>query len=187
VEQVSVLIVDDEPDVLVILHDLLRLHLVTPRVDTASSGTVALALIKSHDYDVVISDVLIPDMDGFTLTGKIGALRPNTPTVLVTAHGDRDIGVRAMNSGAYAFVTKPIDREYLMAWVARAIHMRRLGRNLESQRDDLKRQTEMLQRANLALHEAIEKHRCHEGLLEKSIQQERLHPLYDTIQPRKEH
>jgi DNA-binding NtrC family response regulator len=160
-DQVSVLIVDDEPDVLVILDDLLRSHLVDPKVDTASSGTAALALITSHDYDVVISDVLIPDMDGFSLTGKISAVRPNTRTVLVTAHGDRDVGVKAMNSGAYAFVTKPIDREYLMAWVRRAIHMRRLSRNLESQRHDLQRRAEILQRANLALHEAIEKHRRH--------------------------
>ena len=121
-KRVSVLIVDDEPDVLVILNDLLRFHLVDPHVDTARSGTAALALIRRHDYDLAISDVLMPDMDGFTLTGKVGAVRPNTPTILVTAHGDRDVGVRAMNSGAYAFVTKPIDHEYLMAWVARAIH-----------------------------------------------------------------
>ena len=125
-DEVSVLIVDDEPDVLVILDDLLRFTLVNPKIDTVTSGTAALTLLTSRDYDVVISDVLIPDIDGFTLTRKIGCLRPNTPTVLVTAYRDRDAEARAINSGAYALVTKPLDHGYLIACVRGAIHQRRV-------------------------------------------------------------
>src|ERR1044071_2190139 len=99
---VSILIVDDEPDLLVILHDFFSFHFVDPKIDTARSGANALTLLQSHDYDVIISDVLIPDMDGFALLSKIASIRPNTPTLLVTAHGGRDVAARAMHSGAYA-------------------------------------------------------------------------------------
>jgi DNA-binding NtrC family response regulator len=103
------LVVDDDPDALVIIQDWLRFHLPQVTVHTATSSTGALALIKDHDYDAIISDIRMPGMDGLELTTKVLECRPNTPVLLMTAHGDRDLGVKALHTGAYAYVLKPID------------------------------------------------------------------------------
>ena len=61
-------------------------------------------------------------------------MRPGTPTLLITGHGEHDLAVRALRGGAYDFVAKPIDRDYFIASLERAIGMRRLDREVERQR-----------------------------------------------------
>jgi two-component system, sensor histidine kinase and response regulator len=117
----KLLIVDDDHDFLVILQDLLAFHLGHLEIDTATSGTEAWSLIQLNHYDAVLSDVRMPDMDGFTLLKRVSKERPNTPFLLMTAHGDSQLGHEAMAQGAYAYLQKPIDREYLMQCLRRAL------------------------------------------------------------------
>ncbi|MEP6888650.1 MAG: response regulator, partial [Nitrospirales bacterium] len=90
-----------------------------------------LERIGQTDYDAVVSDVKMPGMDGFQLMERVLTIRPTTSTLLVTGHGDHDMGVKALNAGAYAFIPKPIDREFFVAWLKRAIQLRQLSRTVE--------------------------------------------------------
>lgn len=162
-----VLLVDDDPDFIVILQDFLPLHLGQVKIDTATSGIEALPLVKMNDYDAIISDIRMPHMDGFTLMRNISEYHYETPTLLVSAHGDRDLGVQALNSGAYAYLQKPIDREYLAAWVKRAIQFRRLTRDVHRHRRDLEERAERLEKVNQALQDEIEqREKCEHQLRE---------------------
>ena len=84
-------------------------------------------------------------MDGLALLDEIGKVRPGTPTLLITGHGEHDLAVQALRGGAYDFVAKPIDRDYFIASLERAIGMRRLDREVERQRLALQRHASVLE------------------------------------------
>jgi PAS domain S-box-containing protein len=125
------LIVDDDPDLLVILPEAIQLRLPDSVIDTAPSSQMALERIKVVDYDAIVTDIKMPGMDGLALMQQIRQMRPSTPTLLMTAHGEHDLAVRSLESGAYAFLQKPLDRVFLSAWLKRAIELRQLSRALE--------------------------------------------------------
>ncbi len=97
------------------------------------------------DYDAIVSDVKLPGMDGLALMEKVKEMRPGTPILLITGHGEHDLAVQALRGGAYDFVQKPIDRDYFVASLERAIQMRQLDRRVEQQRVDLERHARVLQ------------------------------------------
>lgn len=125
------LIVDDDPDLLVILPEAIQVRLPDSVIDTAPSAQAALERIKAVDYDAIVTDIKMPGMDGLALMHEIRQVRPSTPTLLMTAHGEHDLAVKSLESGAYAFLQKPLDRAFLSAWLKRAIELRQLSRALE--------------------------------------------------------
>jgi PAS domain S-box-containing protein len=125
------LIVDDDPDLLVILPEAIQLRLPDSVIDTAPSSQMALERIKVVDYDAIVTDIKMPGIDGLALMQQIRQMRPSTPTLLMTAHGEHDLAVKSLESGAYAFLQKPLDRMFLSAWLKRAIELRQLSRALE--------------------------------------------------------
>jgi signal transduction histidine kinase len=141
----QILIVDDDTAVLEALPEALRLRMKGVEIDTSESAFDALEKIKSKDYDVIVSDIKMPGMDGLRLLTEIKQIRPGTPTLLVTGHGERDLAVQALRGGAYDFVQKPIDRDYFVASLERAIHVRLLDRHVEQQRRDLERHARVLE------------------------------------------
>jgi two-component system phosphate regulon sensor histidine kinase PhoR len=135
VSDARILIVDDDPALLDALPRALRLRMKSLRVDTCESAPAAIAKIQDVDYDAIVSDIKMPGMDGLALLGEIKEIRPSTPTLLITGHGERDLTVQALRGGAYDFIQKPIERDYLVAALTRAIEKRRLDRELEEQRE----------------------------------------------------
>lgn len=129
-----ILIVDDDVALLQALPALLRLRMKGVRIDTCDSALDALVQIAAWDYDAIVSDIKMPGMDGLALMAKISLLRPNTPTLLITGHGEHDLAVRALQVGAYAFIQKPIDRNSFMDSLTAAIRKRRLSRQGERRR-----------------------------------------------------
>ena len=99
-----ILIVDDDPALLEALPDNIRTRIPDLVIDTADSGTRALMLIAKHDYDAIVTDIKMPEMDGLSLLEKVRQVRPGTPTLLITGHGERDLAVRALRGGAYDFI-----------------------------------------------------------------------------------
>src|SRR6185503_13599184 len=97
------------------------------------------------DYDAIVTDIKMPGMDGLALLEEIDERRPGTPTLLITGHGEHDLAVQALRGGAYDFVAKPIDRDYFIASLERAIRMRRLDRQVERQRVALERHARVLE------------------------------------------
>jgi len=125
-----ILIVDDDTALLQALPQALSIRLTAIEVDTSDSALQALELIQDHNYDAIVSDIKMPGMDGLALLEKIQDLRPETPTLLITGHGEHDLAVQALRGGAYDFIQKPIDRDYMIAALTRAIQTCRLRREV---------------------------------------------------------
>ena len=131
-----VIVIDDDPILLQALTETVRLGIENVTVDQSDSPKTALEWIGSTDYDVIISDIKMPDMDGLTLLDNIQALRPGIPTILITGHHECDLAVKALRNGAYDFIQKPIDRRYFLKALNAAIQVRTLIREAaESDRD----------------------------------------------------
>ena len=131
---IYILIVDDDSALLQALPEALHLRMDGLKIDTAESAVTALDQIALTDYDAIITDVKMPGMDGLALLEKIKDLRPQTPTLLITGHGEHDLTLQALRGGAYDFIQKPIERDYLIASLKRAIEARQLSRQVEAQR-----------------------------------------------------
>jgi PAS domain S-box-containing protein len=145
VTDARILIVDDDEALLEALPEALRMRMNGVQIDTSPSAPAALELIREVDYDAIVSDIKLPGMDGLALLTEVKELRPGTPTLLITGHGEHDLAVQALRGGAYDFVQKPIDRDYFVASLERAIRMRRLDRQVQQQRVDLERHARVLQ------------------------------------------
>ncbi len=140
-----ILIVDDDPALLQALPYTVSLRLPEAKVDTSSTAQRALELIRAHDYDTIVSDIKMPGMDGLELLAKIHELRPESFTLLITGHGDHDLAIGALRGGAYDYLLKPIDRDYFVAALDRALHTRRLRRQVVEQRLSLELHTRSLE------------------------------------------
>lgn len=128
-----ILIVDDDISLLEALPHMISLRIHGVQVDTFDSALQALKQLQQRDYDAVVSDIKMPEMDGLELLAKIQELQPDIPTLLITGHGDQMLITQALRSGAYDFIQKPIDRVYFVAALHRAIQTRQLRRQVREQ------------------------------------------------------
>ena len=122
----AVLVVDDDVAIGKVLVALLQQRgLEATHVPSAEEAIVAL---DARPYDVVLSDVRMPGMDGMTLLDRIGGRFPGLPVVLVTAHGSVALAVEAMKRGAADFVQKPFDKDEIGFVVEKALASSRRAR-----------------------------------------------------------
>jgi two-component system phosphate regulon sensor histidine kinase PhoR len=140
-----VLIVDDDPALLEALPEALRLRMSALDVEACDSASGALARIADEDFDAIVTDIKMPGMDGLALLDEIQTLRPDTPTLLITGHGEHDLAIQALRRGAYDYIQKPIDRDYFTASLGRAIEKRELAKRVELQRLELERHAHVLE------------------------------------------
>lgn len=122
---IKILSVDDEPDLEVLLSHYFRRKIRKGEYEFtfAHNGLEALKLMVEHpDFDIVLSDINMPEMDGLTLLSKINELRnPAQKCIMVSAYGDMKNIRTAMNRGAFDFATKPIDMEDLSLTIEKAV------------------------------------------------------------------
>src|SRR5690242_17818760 len=144
-EKLRILIVDDDVADLQALPRTVALRMKNTHIDTSDSAPGALQQIQEHTYDAIVSDIKMPGMDGITLIEKLQALSPETPTLLITAYGDRDLAIRALRAGVYDFIEKPIDREYFVSSLQRAIQVRQMRRQIAEQQQAMERYTHQLE------------------------------------------
>ena len=142
----QVLIVDDDPALLEALSGTLQLRAEDIRVETCDSAAAALERMSATDFDAIVADIKMPGMDGLELLARMHEIRPETPTVLITGHGEHDLAVRALRGGAHDYVQKPIDREYFVRSLRHAIDKRRLSRRVARRRQTLEKQTRELEK-----------------------------------------
>src|SRR5438067_4844170 len=141
-----ILLVDDDTALLQALSQVVSLRMTAVQVDTSDSALQALELIQAQDYDAIVSDIKMPGMDGLTLLSRIQQVRPETPTLLITGHGEHDLAVQALRGGAFDFIQKPIERDYFVASLSRAVRLRQLSREVDEQRAALERHAAELER-----------------------------------------
>jgi len=115
------LIIDDEPDIL----SLLSLTVKRMNIDTDCADTVAsaLALLNENSYDFCLSDMRLPDGDGMDIVKYVQMHAPEMPIAIITAHGNMELGIKAMKNGAFDFVSKPVDLERLRNLVNSAVRL----------------------------------------------------------------
>jgi len=150
------LIIDDDPAVLSALPETVRLWMPGAVVDLCGSARLALDRIEATDYDAIISDIRMPGMDGLTLLERIRTCRPNTPVLLVTGYGDQTLATQALRGGAFDYILKPIDRDYFLASLGRALHLR----HLSLQAEERQRAETALRESQQSLHTLVETVPC---------------------------
>ncbi|MBI5562500.1 MAG: sigma-54-dependent Fis family transcriptional regulator [Deltaproteobacteria bacterium] len=120
----TILIVDDERGQREILRTILESE--GYDVGTASGGQDALIAVQKAHFDLVVTDLKMPGMDGAELLKQILREKPSTSVVIVTGHGTIDSAVEAIRRGAFDYVSKPLDRERILSVAKRAIEKSRL-------------------------------------------------------------
>ena len=109
-----ILVVDDETDVEMLFRQQFRRDLRAGRFTMDFAQSAAGALQRIHDADgasliLILSDINMPGMSGLELLPKAKAARPDVPVIMITAYGDADTRRKALEGGAEALLTKPID------------------------------------------------------------------------------
>jgi len=127
--QPTILIVDDQQIILFLLETQLRQAGFTPVA--ASSGAEALALLAERQIDLIISDLIMPEMGGLQLMERVRELHPGIPIIVVTAHGSVEGAVEAMRRGAYDYLEKPYNPDDLRMTIQRALDYHHMVRENE--------------------------------------------------------
>ncbi|MDH3998922.1 MAG: sigma-54 dependent transcriptional regulator [Desulfuromonadales bacterium] len=116
-----ILVAEDEEIMRVTVVDHLRSH--GWQVDAAKSGDQALTLIQQGDYELLLSDIRMPKMDGETLLAEIKTISPRTEVMMMTAHGNSETAIRCLKQGASDYIQKPFDLDDLSFRVKRILEM----------------------------------------------------------------
>ena len=125
----AVLIVDDERSIRVGLTGLLGKEGYT--VQAAESGQVALRLLSEHAFDLVFTDLRMPEIDGMQVLTHIGENYPETSVIMMTAYGSEKIAVEAMKAGARDYIVKPFDNEEVKLLVQQVLEQQALRREVK--------------------------------------------------------
>jgi two-component system, OmpR family, phosphate regulon sensor histidine kinase PhoR len=120
-----ILVVDDEPNVLMTVQAILGGE--GFEVDGCSGGASAIAAIRDHHFDLVLTDLKMPDVDGLAVLAQVRKLSPDTVTVMMTGFGSVDSTINALQLGAYEYLLKPVEVPELKAAVRRALERKRLS------------------------------------------------------------
>lgn len=115
----TILVVDDEPNYLIIMSELLGEE--GFETITTDNGRQALEIAESADIDLVLTDMQMPGMDGFSLLQAIKTSKPDLPVIMITAYGEVEKAVRAMQNGAFNYITKPFNNDELVASIKKAL------------------------------------------------------------------
>jgi len=119
-----ILVVDDEP----LIGELLTRRLTDSGYwcDTAPGGSAALQKLKECEYDLLLTDIMMPGIGGVDLMTEARRASPDVAIILVTSVMDLEVAVEALKHGAYDYITKPFELEQVLISVARALERRRL-------------------------------------------------------------
>jgi two-component system response regulator PilR (NtrC family) len=159
--ETRILVVDDEISMREFLGILMERE--GYRVDLANSAESAVALLQSASYDLVISDVKMPGMDGLALLAQVKKLAPDTAVIMVTAFSTAEHAVEAMKLGAYDYIAKPFNVEEIRIIVRNALDRRTLAKE------------------NLRLREEVRERYDFSGLIGKSKKMRDVYTLIEKV------
>ncbi len=149
----TVVLVDDEEIVLTSLSSFLNLE-TEYNVVTFVSANEALKYIASNGCDLVISDYLMPEMDGITFLSKVKEIQPEVPRIILTGYADKENAIKAINDvGLYQYIEKPWDNEDILIIIRNGLERQRLMKKLQEKIDQINSAYDELQ----GLHKEIVK------------------------------
>ncbi|MBD3218588.1 MAG: response regulator [candidate division Zixibacteria bacterium] len=120
----SVLVIDDKESIRKMLSQTLVAE--GHEVESAANGIEGIKKSKSKQYDVVLTDLKMPDMDGISVLSAVREENPDASIIVMTAYGTIETAVEAMKRGAFDFLTKPFDTDHLNVLIKRAMETRKL-------------------------------------------------------------
>jgi DNA-binding NtrC family response regulator len=127
----TIVLVDDEEMVLTSLRSILALE-TEYNVETFTSAGTALEYIEGNDVDLVISDYLMPEMDGISFLAKVREMKPEIPRIILTGYADKENAIKAINEvGLYQYIEKPWNNEDLMIIIRNGIEKQKLLKKLQ--------------------------------------------------------
>lgn len=131
----KILVVDDEEAIREVISTLLDAQ--GFRCTTCVNGKVGLETFRKDSYDLVLSDIVMPEMDGLKLLAELRMADPDVPAIMVTAMHDISIALEAIRAGAYDYILKPFEKDQLYLSVRRALEHRRLVLENRTYQSDL--------------------------------------------------
>ncbi len=140
-----ILLVDDEEMVLTSIDSFLALE-TQYNVVTFISAKKALKYIKSNSVDLVISDYVMPEMDGITFLAKVREIKPEIPRIILTGYADKENAIKAINEvGLFQYIEKPWDNDDLKIIIRNGVEKKQLIKKLQQKMDEFNRTNEELQ------------------------------------------
>ncbi|GFZ87285.1 Fis family transcriptional regulator [Aquaticitalea lipolytica] len=122
----KILVIEDEATIRRVLIKILTEENDAYQVDEAEDGLAGIEKIKKEDYDLVLCDIKMPKMDGVEVLEAVKKLKPETPMVMISGHGDLDTAVNTMRLGAFDYISKPPDLNRLLNTVRIALDRKEL-------------------------------------------------------------
>ena len=136
-EAVTIVLVDDEEMVLTSLKSFLTLE-TEYNVQTFISVKEALTFIRENHVDLVVSDYLMPEMDGITFLAQVRDMKPEIPRIILTGYADKENAIKAINEvGLYQYIEKPWDNDDLLIILRNGIEKQRLMKRLQEKIDQI--------------------------------------------------
>lgn len=127
----TVIVVDDEDMVLTSIDSFLGLE-TDYNVLTFTSATDALDYVKNNDFDLVISDYLMPEMDGISFLAEVKKIRPEVPRIILTGYADKENAIKAINEvGLFQYIEKPWDNNDLLLIIRNGLEKQQLIKKLQ--------------------------------------------------------
>jgi DNA-binding NtrC family response regulator len=162
-QNTSLLVVDDEK----IVRDSLTKWFMEDgfTVGAAENAAAALSKLQERKWDIILLDIKMPGMDGMELQQRITEIDPSSTIIFITAHASVDTAVQALKNGAFDYVTKPIDPDYLSHLIANAVKQRSLANE------------------NVKLKEQITEFARAEEIIGDSSQMQKVFELIQTVAP----
>ena len=122
----KILIIEDEPSIRRVLVKILAEEDKSHKIDEAENGIEAINKIKKDSYDLIISDIKMPKVDGIEVLDLSVKNIPETPVIMISGHGDLDLAVESMKKGAFDYISKPPDLNRLLTTVRNALDRKKL-------------------------------------------------------------
>ncbi len=138
----KILVIDDERSIRNVLKDILEYE--KYKVDLAENGKQGFDMFKKGNYDAVLCDIKMPEMDGVEVIAKSMEYNPEVPFIMISGHADIDTAVDCIKQGAFDFIQKPIDLQRLQITLKNALEKSNLVSETKQLRKKVSKQYEMI-------------------------------------------
>lgn len=135
----KVLIIDDEKSIRNTLKDILSYEKLD--VDLAEDGLKGLELVKENDYNLILCDIKMPNIDGMEFLEKVEIFKPGSTVVMISGHGNIETAIEALKKGAFDYIAKPLDLNRLLVTVRNALERKELVEETKTLKRKLNKKT----------------------------------------------
>ncbi|MBM4146272.1 MAG: sigma-54-dependent Fis family transcriptional regulator [Nitrospira sp.] len=134
----KILIVDDEPDMLKLLSMILR-EKTSYETTTTNNPLEAIELMKQGGFDLVISDLKMPGLDGLEIIDAVRKIDEDIPVIIITAFASLESASEAIKKGGFDFITKPFRREQILFTIDKALKWLKLQKENKALKEQIKK------------------------------------------------